>query len=165
MTSDSDEEQKDSPTPVERSYAMRLSPEEVSLYWDEIVESVTAGLELDPRDIAPQTGVMNGIQSGKVACWAIFDATVKKKPRLVGISTTLKAVDPYTGVAELLVYSMHSKAPLKWPARRDVDKAFHEYAKVAGCKKVVARCAHAVSERICKKLGYQLRPFAEKDVA
>src|SRR5882672_924081 len=131
---------------------IKLLPEQVMKYWDEMKECIAAAL---PPYIQESPSAMLNIQSqiliGTLECW--IGHTENEEGRIYGVVTTRFIYDDSTSEKNLLIYTA---ATVEQISRKQWEKdlnAMQKYAASKDCASIIAYSNNPIMIHIAEQLG------------
>lgn len=136
---------------------LKLNPEQIMSYWDEIKISIAAAL---PPYVYYSDDSMLGVQEqlllGSLECWVSVEharAYSNPPPRVYGTATTRVVVDETTGTKNLLVFSVCIAEEHPQSIWRESIDQLRIYARSKNCSKIIAYSDNPHMIYLCEKLG------------
>jgi len=137
---------------------VKITPDQVASYWDELRPAIEAALP--PIASAKAERRMNNVLAILLAdnmqCWV-----VRRDGRILGVGTTIIQEDPSTDCRDLLLYSAYG---LPGATKEDWEDAFstvQRWAIAQGCEKYVGYTQNPEMIRVLERFGAEFWTYAK----
>lgn len=128
---------------------IKFDYDKIAFHWATLKPAIEEAL---PPGVVRTPGLMNRVLaellSGAMQCWLIYEGD---PVRVLGVCTTKILNEDLLGVKSLLIYSLYGWEPLE--TFEDDYRRLAEWAKVQGCRSIVAYTANPAVLSMVRRLG------------
>ena len=116
---------------------IKLLPEQIPTYWDEIKEGMLRTIPVGVPDRASK--ILNKLLLGSAQCWLSYHRNESNEPEVDAVIITVVVEDQVHDTINLDIYALWSIGEMQRSSWIEGVEALKKYAKKKGCNRVIGR--------------------------
>lgn len=116
---------------------IKLLPEQIPTYWDEIKEGMLRTIPTGVPDRASK--ILNKLLLGSAQCWLSYHRSDSGEPEIDGVIITVIVEDQVHDMLNLDIYALWSIGKTTQESWIEGIEALKKYARKKGCSRVIGR--------------------------
>lgn len=133
---------------------VRLTPEQVDKYWDDVAVSVAEALPPTSGSDEAMLNLLESIMNGMADCWVVYDVSEEEcKIRIVAYMITTIVTEPISNTKNLLIYALTGTGSMLKEHWKEGYLALINWAKANDCVAVTAYTQLESIVTMAKRLG------------